>query len=279
MNALASLIDTVFTIYIFLLLASVISSWLVSFNVLNTQNQFIYSLLGFLYRITEPALRQIRRIAYWCVMTGTLWSLALALAIFIAVHMVPVVPGLRAALINAWGNRVYRALFSILSLADLVWIVFAHMDAPYIVLWDAPDWSRLIPLAAMPLVMILLATMPTEGIKKVTRHPLLWAIILWATAHILPNGDAASLMLFGVFALYALIDQPLADARTRREEPESWVKRSAESSALPFLAALQGRARPSLKEIGYPRIAPALVLYVVILFAHEHVVGLSPMPL
>jgi len=62
MNALASLIDTVFTIYIFLLLASVISSWLVSFNILNTQNQFIYSLLGFLYRITEPALRPIRRI-------------------------------------------------------------------------------------------------------------------------------------------------------------------------------------------------------------------------
>ena len=61
MNALASLIDTVFTIYIFLLLASVISSWLVSFNILNTQNQFIYSLLGFLYRVTEPALRPIRR--------------------------------------------------------------------------------------------------------------------------------------------------------------------------------------------------------------------------
>ncbi|HJN60381.1 MAG: YggT family protein [Alphaproteobacteria bacterium] len=62
MNALASLIDTVFTIYIILLLASVISSWLVQFNVLNTQNQFIYSLLGFLYRITEPALRPLRRL-------------------------------------------------------------------------------------------------------------------------------------------------------------------------------------------------------------------------
>ncbi len=61
MNALASLIDTVFTIYIFLLLASIISSWLVNFNILNTRNQFIYSLLGFLYRITEPALRPIRR--------------------------------------------------------------------------------------------------------------------------------------------------------------------------------------------------------------------------
>ncbi len=61
MNSLASLIDTVFTIYIFLLLASIISSWLVNFNILNTRNQFIYSLLGFLYRITEPALRPIRR--------------------------------------------------------------------------------------------------------------------------------------------------------------------------------------------------------------------------
>ena len=62
MNALASLIDTVFTLYIILLLASVISSWLVQFNILNTQNQFIYTLLGFLYRITEPALRLVRRV-------------------------------------------------------------------------------------------------------------------------------------------------------------------------------------------------------------------------
>ncbi len=62
MNALASLIDTVFTIYIIILIASVISSWLVTFNVINTQNQFIYTVLGFLYRATEPVLRQIRRV-------------------------------------------------------------------------------------------------------------------------------------------------------------------------------------------------------------------------
>ncbi len=64
MNAdpFAELIHTVFTIYIFILLASVIASWLVTFNILNTQNQFIYTVLGFLYRVTEPVLRQIRRI-------------------------------------------------------------------------------------------------------------------------------------------------------------------------------------------------------------------------
>jgi YggT family protein len=62
MNALASLIDTVFTLYIIILIASVAISWLVTFNVLNTQNQVVYGVLGFLYRLTEPVLKPIRRI-------------------------------------------------------------------------------------------------------------------------------------------------------------------------------------------------------------------------
>ena len=62
MDALASLIDTVFTLYIIILIASAVISWLVAFNVLNTQNQLVYGVLGFLYRLTEPALKPIRRI-------------------------------------------------------------------------------------------------------------------------------------------------------------------------------------------------------------------------
>ena len=62
MNALADLIYAVFSIYIYVLIATAIISWLTAFNILNTQNQFIYTVLGFLYRITEPVLRPIRRI-------------------------------------------------------------------------------------------------------------------------------------------------------------------------------------------------------------------------
>lgn len=62
MQALAELIYTVFTIYIYVLIASAITSWLVAFNVINTQNRFVYALLNFLYRVTEPALRPFRRI-------------------------------------------------------------------------------------------------------------------------------------------------------------------------------------------------------------------------
>lgn len=62
MYALLSLISTVISIYIWLLIASAIMSWLVAFNVINTSNRFVYMAGDFLYRITEPALRPIRRI-------------------------------------------------------------------------------------------------------------------------------------------------------------------------------------------------------------------------
>ena len=62
MNALADLIHAVFSIYIYLLIASALISWLVTFNVINTSNRFVFIVLSFLHRITEPALRPIRRI-------------------------------------------------------------------------------------------------------------------------------------------------------------------------------------------------------------------------
>ena len=62
MLSVIRLIDAVIDIYVFLLIASVNMSWLVSFNVINTANQFVYTVGNFLHRITEPALGPIRRI-------------------------------------------------------------------------------------------------------------------------------------------------------------------------------------------------------------------------
>ncbi len=61
MYAIFWLIDTVLGIYIMLVLAQVVLSWLVSFNVVNTRNRFVYLVGDFLYRVIEPALRPIRR--------------------------------------------------------------------------------------------------------------------------------------------------------------------------------------------------------------------------
>ena len=61
MYSLLQLISTVITLYIWALIISAVLSWLVAFNVINTQNKVVYMVGDFLYRITEPALRPIRR--------------------------------------------------------------------------------------------------------------------------------------------------------------------------------------------------------------------------
>lgn len=53
--------DALLSIYQYAIIASAILSWLIAFNVINTRNAFVYQLTDFLYRVTEPALRQIRR--------------------------------------------------------------------------------------------------------------------------------------------------------------------------------------------------------------------------
>ncbi|WP_340150896.1 YggT family protein [uncultured Sneathiella sp.] len=62
MTSLLLLISTIITIFIWLLIANAILSWLVAFNVINTNNQFVSTVGNFLYRITEPPLRPIRRV-------------------------------------------------------------------------------------------------------------------------------------------------------------------------------------------------------------------------
>ncbi len=62
MNSLISLLLTVINLYIWVLIASAVLSWLLAFNVLNAHNRFVYMASEFLYRVTEPALRPIRRI-------------------------------------------------------------------------------------------------------------------------------------------------------------------------------------------------------------------------
>jgi YggT family protein len=62
MYPLLSLISTVIQIYIWLLIASAVLSWLVAFNVVNTRNQIVTMVADVLYRLTEPVLAPIRRI-------------------------------------------------------------------------------------------------------------------------------------------------------------------------------------------------------------------------
>ena len=62
MLSLLNLVSTVIQLYIYALFIFIILGWLVQFNVINSQNRFVYLVMDFLYRVTEPLLRPIRNV-------------------------------------------------------------------------------------------------------------------------------------------------------------------------------------------------------------------------
>ena len=61
MNAFILLLDRIIYLYVWVLIINAIISWLIAFNVLNTQNRFVFSVLEFTYKLTDPPLNYIRR--------------------------------------------------------------------------------------------------------------------------------------------------------------------------------------------------------------------------
>ena len=62
MKSIFILIDSIITIYLWIIIINAVLSWLVAFNILNTQNRFVFSILDATYKMTDPALNKIRRI-------------------------------------------------------------------------------------------------------------------------------------------------------------------------------------------------------------------------
>ena len=61
MKSIFILLDSIITIYLWIIIINAVLSWLVAFNILNTQNRFVFSVLDTTYKLTDPALNKIRR--------------------------------------------------------------------------------------------------------------------------------------------------------------------------------------------------------------------------
>ena len=147
--------------------------------------------------------------------------LVAGLALFLVVHMVPSVAPLRATLIARFGAGAYRGTFSLVALVGLGLIVWGFVRAPFEQLYATPSWGRQVAMFAVPVSLVLLAAanMPTH-IRAVLKHPMLLGVLLWATAHLLSNGDLRSVVLFGSFAGYAVFDIISAEVRGKRPSTE-----------------------------------------------------------
>jgi uncharacterized membrane protein len=203
-----------------------------------------------------------------------LLPLLLAAIFWIATHNGFAGTDIRTRLVGKIGEVGFRIAYAVTSVIAIMMLVQAWEAAVAMPLWSAPAWLRLILAAAMlPAFLFFaagllrnptavggeaLAGQQARGIQRITRHPMLWSFALWALVHVIGNGDLASLIFFGTFAISAFLGMPSIDRKLAARAPEAAARLRAETSIMPFGAILAGRNRLVLGEIGW--LAPLLAL-------------------
>jgi uncharacterized membrane protein len=222
-----------------------------------------------------------------------LLSLAFAGLAFCGSHILLSSTGLRGSLRDQLGERGFLAVYSLTALVTFAWFLVAYAHAPTIILWERREWTALVSVVVMPFAAILLiagyttanptavgmermarVNDPAPGILRVTRHPVMWAIGLWAVSHLIANGDLRSLIFFGAFAGLSLGGTVLIDRKKQLALGSNWPRLAEVTSNLPFAALIAGRTGLRWREIGLLRIAAGLLLYAVLYRAHGIIAGL-----
>lgn len=151
--------------------------------------------------------------------------LVLGLVIFLGIHSVRIVaPDWRAARVASVGEQRWKGIYSLASLVGLVLIVWGYAiawpAAP--VLYDPPLWLRHVTALLMffAFVSLMVFNLPAGRLKPALKHPFLIAVKIWALAHLLANGDLASVVLFGSFLAWAVADR-IAVGRRGETEPKA----------------------------------------------------------
>ncbi|QND52147.1 NnrU family protein [Phyllobacterium sp. 628] len=138
--------------------------------------------------------------------------LILGIVVFLGIHSVRIVaPRWRLAKIAAWGENAWKGLYSLVSLLGLGLIIWgwilARPYSPFI--YEPPVWMKHITLLLMlfSFISLMISNFKPGKLKPILKHPMLLAVKIWALAHVLANGDLASLILFLSFLAWAVADR------------------------------------------------------------------------
>ncbi len=229
-------------------------------------------------------------------MTG----LIVAASAFVLLHLLVSGTRVRDGLTSAIGQGPYMGLFSLASLGLLVWLVFAFATARGSLdttLWSgtqATRWAQFVLqfVAFFFIVVGLTTPNPTsvrqeatlqrpdavKGMLRITRHPFLWGVAIWAAGHLLVNGDLAGIVLFGAMLVLAGLGTMSIDAKRKRALGAAWDAFAERTSNIPFAAIAAGRQTLNVSEIGWWRIALAVAIWAAVFAAHRFAFGVSPLP-
>jgi uncharacterized membrane protein len=190
--------------------------------------------------------------------------LILGLAMFFSIHIVPMAPALREQTRALLSVRVYLLVFSLVSALALILIVIGYGQVRWQAgldpeLWAPPIWLRHVTmLLILPAMVLLVAAYVPSRIRSAVQHPMLAGVALWAFAHLLVNGDLASVILFGSFFIWAVVD---AISASRRKA----------------LGPLGDRAGGLPGDVG--AVLGGLAIYLIMLFwGHRWLIGVPLLP-
>ncbi len=209
-----------------------------------------------------------------------------AFVVFFLSHSLPARPAVKSRIVALIGSTGFTLVYSALSIALLTWIIIAAGRAPYVEIWGWEPWQNHVPLTLM-FFATLIATMTigqpnalsfggwnnqrfdpeNPGLIGWFRHPLLVVLLLWSTAHLVPNGDLAHVIVFGLFAGFSLLGMKIIDKRAKRIlGGEYWMRLTKTERKLTFT------------KNGIGRLALGIAIYLGLIVAHEPVIGIPPLP-
>lgn len=216
-------------------------------------------------------------------------QLILAALFFLGLHFGVAGTSLRLRLIGKLGAKSYHASFGILSLLGLFWLLRAYRAAAYVETWGQLAWFKPVAAALMLLAFLLVVIgllsrdailpeggEPALGLQRITRHPVLCGLALWAATHLLANGDLAASVLFGSLLGLVVGGGRSVAAKRRDKLGVNWQAYAAVTSVIPFQAILQGRNRLAWREFKVWHVALAFLLYAAVMHSHQLLFGVSP---
>jgi uncharacterized membrane protein len=219
----------------------------------------------------------------------------LALALFLAAHVLPVRTGIKDWLVTRFGRGPYLAGYSLVSLGLLAWIIAAAIRAPVIPLWSVTVdhyWIALILMLPASILFVGGVLMPNPlsigfvsagfdpsrpGLAGVTRHPLLWGFALWAIAHIPANGELVPLIMFGGFGIFATFGMLIVDRRKQRQLGDDWSRLADSTAIWPFKAWFaHSAARRWRASEAVITLFGGIAFYLLLLWLHPRLIGPDP---
>lgn len=233
-------------------------------------------------------------------MTGTMEELFAAACVWLMTHWGLAAQPVRTPVVNAIGEGGFRAAYSLIAIAALVWVGFAYAAAPTgPLLWSFGIGASHVSAAAMVLPFVFVVAglsgpnptamgseaalrepEPTKGMMRITRHPGMWGIGLWGVLHLVANGDLRSVVLFGTMALTALVGTVFIDAKKLKKLGGEYASFKMATSNIPFAAIIRGRQSlgKALAEIGVIRVLGAIAVYAGFLYVHGWLFGVPVFP-